>query len=414
MATEIADNRSPAGARFYKCSLQVNPHHYGRTFRGKDSGGDAISHAQAIVDRAVELDIEVLAVTDHNSVGSIATFRSAARNRDVYIFPGFELASSEGVHVLCLYPPDTELDRLERYLGEFGIHDTHPSSDPANKPLGAVLELVRRQGGVSIAAHVTGNGGLFKVLRGKPRIRAWQDKNLIAIQIPGTVEDLPQDVNQIVRNRNPDYRRAHAPEPGLAIAAVNSRDIVETQQLEEQAATCWIKMHEVSIDGLRQAFLDPGSRIRLNSEEGEFEPEEHMELVSLGWEGGFLDGVSVRLSPNLNVLIGGRGTGKSTIVESIRGVLGLAPIGEDARKAHDGIVRHVLRNGTKISLQVRVQRPRVREYRIERTIPNPPIVREADGEVLHLAPTDILPGIEAYGQHEISELARSPDKLTSS
>ena len=412
MATEIADSRTPAGARFYRCALQVNPHHYGHTFRGQDSGGDAISHAQAIVDKAVELDIEVLAVTDHNSVNSIAAFRSAARNRGVHIFPGFELASSEGVHVLCLYPPDTELDRLERYLGEFGIHDTHPSSDPANKAFGDVLDLVHRRGGVSIAAHVTGSGGLFKVLQGQPRIRAWQDKNLIAAQIPGTVEGLPQDVNQIVRNRNPDYRRAHAPEPGVAIAAVNARDIVETQQLEERAATCWIKMHEVSIDGLRQAFLDPGSRIRLNSEEGEFEPEEHMELVSLGWEGGFLDGVSVRLNPSLNVLIGGRGTGKSTIVESIRGVLGLAPIGEDARKAHDGIVRHVLRNGTKISLRVRVQRPGVREYRIERTIPNPPIVREADGEVLHLAPTDILPGIEAYGQHEISELARSPDKLT--
>ncbi len=72
----------------------------------------------------------------------------------------------------------------------------------------------------------------------------------------------------------------------------------------------------------------------------------------------------------------------------------------------------MLRNGTKISLRVRVQRPGVREYRIERTVPNPPLVREADGEVLHLAPTDILPRVEVYGQHEISELARSPDKLT--
>ncbi len=93
-------------------------------------------------------------------------------------------------------------------------------------------------------------------------------------------------------------------------------------------------------------------------------------------------------------------------------MLGLAPIGEEARHAQEGIVRHVLRNGTKISLRVRVQRPGVREYRIERTVPNPPLVREADGEVLHLAPTDILPRVEVYGQHEISELARSPDKLT--
>lgn len=412
MSTVIADSQNPAGARFYRCALQVNPHHYGRTFRGHESDGDTISHAQAIVSKASELGIEVIAVTDHNSVSSVAAFRSAALNRNIHIFPGFELASSEGVHVLCIYPPDTELDRLERYLGEFGIHDTHPSSEPANKAFTAILDAVHNQGGVSIAAHVTGSGGLFKVLRGQPRIRAWQSENLIAAQIPGTVDGLPQETSEIVRNRNPDYRRTHAPEPSLSIAAINAKDVVEPSQLEDRSATSWIKMHEVGVDGLRQAFLDPGSRIRLNPENGEFKPEEHMELVSLGWEGGFLDGVTVRLNPNLNVLIGGRGTGKSTIVESIRGVLGLSPIGEDARKAHEGITRHVLRSGTKITLRVRVQRPGPHEYRIERTIPNPPIVREADGEVLHLAPTDILPRVEAYGQHEISELARSPDKLT--
>ncbi|MCY4057934.1 MAG: phosphoesterase, partial [Gammaproteobacteria bacterium] len=275
-----------------------------------------------------------------------------------------------------------------------------------------ILEAVRSQGGIAIAAHVTNDGGLFRVLSGQPRIRAWRDENLLAVQIPGIVEDLPQDILQIVKNQNIDYRRAHAPENGLAIAVVNAKDIVNPGQLDVPSATCWIKMQEVSIDGLRQAFLDPGSRIRLNPKEGKFAPDEHMEIVTVGWEGGFLDGVTVHLNPNLNVLIGGRGAGKSTVVESIRSALGLDPIGEEARKAHDGIIRQVLRNGTKISLLVRVQRPAVHEYRIERTIPNPPLVREVHGEVLHRTPTDILPRIEAYGQHEISELARSPEKLT--
>ncbi len=408
----IVDTRHPAGARFYKCALQVNPHHYGETFRGKPSGGDTISHAQAIVDKAVELGIEVLAVTDHNSVDGVAAFRSASLNRPVHIFPGFELSSSEGVHLLCLYPPDTGDDQLGRYLGEFGIRVTSPFTQLATKTFAEILEAVHSQGGIAIAAHVTNDRGLFRVLSGQPRIRAWQDENLLAVQIPGLIEDLTQDLRPILQNQNPQYRRTHAPEHGLSIAVVNAKDIVQPEQLDDRAATSWIKMHEVSIDGLRQAFLDPGSRIRLNSKDGEFESEEHMELVSLGWEGGFLDGVSVRLNPNLNVLIGGRGTGKSTIVESIRSVLGLVPIGDEARKAHDGIVRHVLRSGTKVSLRVRVQRPGVREYRIERTIPNPPLVRDACGEALHLAPTDILPRIEAYGQHEISELVRSPDKLT--
>jgi hypothetical protein len=75
-------------------------------------------------------------------------------------------------------------------------------------------------------------------------------------------------------------------------------------------------------------------------------------------------------------------------------------------------VRQVLRSGTKISLLVRAHRPALREYRIERTIPNPPLVRDENGDVSNLAPQDVLPRIEVYGQHEISELTKSREKLT--
>lgn len=408
---ESALKLSP-GARFYKCALQVNPHHYAGTFRGEASNGDARGYARAIVEKAAKLNITVLAITDHNSVSSVAAFRAAAKGTNVHIFPGFELASNEGVHVLCLYPPDTSGEKLERYLGEFGIRDTSPSSALSIKNFSDVLRCVQSQGGIAIAAHVTNDGGLFTVLKGQARIRAWQHENLLAVQIPGHVEDLPQEYRQIIENRDPNYRREHAAEEGLAIAVVNAKDVVKPADLEDRATTCWIKMSEVSIEGLRQAFLDPGSRIRLNPKTGTLEPERHAELVALAWEGGFLDGVAVHLNPNLNVLVGGRGTGKSTVVESIRAALGLEPIGDEARKTHDGIVRHVLRNGTKISLLVRVQRPGVREYRIERTIPNPPLVREANGAVSNLTPLDILPRIEVYGQHEISELTKSREKLT--
>ncbi len=400
------------GARFYRCALQVNPYHYAQTYQGQDTQDDDISYAQKIVDEAVKLGIEVLAITDHNNVDGVAAFRSASLNYPVHIFPGFELCSSEGVHLLCLYSPDIGDDQLGRYLGECGIRDTNPSAQIATKSFADILQTVDSQGGITIAAHVTNNSGLFKVLSGQPRIRAWQDKNLLSIQIPGVIEDLPQDIRQIVENKNIDYIRSHAPENGIGIAVLNAKDITGPDQLDDPSATCWIKMQEVTIDGLRQAFLDPGSRVRLNTKKRRFEPDEHMEIVSVGWDGGFLDGIIVHLNPNLNVLVGGRGAGKSTVVESIRSALGLEPVGVEAQKAHDGIVRQVLRNGTKISLVVRVHRPIMREYRIERTIPNPPLVRAADGTVLQSAPTDILPRVEAYGQHEISEISRSREKLT--
>jgi len=130
-------------------------------------------------------------------------------------------------------------------------------------------------------------------------------------------------------------------------------------------------MSDVSIEGLRQAFLDPASRISLASDPS---PEEHTEFIAMTWYGGFLDSAAIHLNENLNVLIGGRGTGKSTIIESIRYVLGMEPLGEEALKAHSGIVRQVLRSGTKISMLVRSYHPDERYYLIERTIPNPPVV----------------------------------------
>ena len=400
------------GAEFHRCALQVNPYTYGPKFRGQRGSSNAETHAKAIVEKAAKISVSVLAITNHNDASGVAPFREAAAGRGITIFPGFELTSTEGIHILCIYSPHTAEVQLRLFLGSFGITKPEPSSDLSNKSFAEILGQVRKQGGVSIAAHVTSNHGLLRVLDGQARIRAWRDANLLAIQISQHVQDLHQSDRAIVENSNPDYSRVHAASENLAIAVVNASDIVDPVSLEQPSATCWIKMSEVSIEGLRQAFLDPGSRIRLNPQLGKMETEDHAELVAMAWEGGFLDGGAVHFSQNLNVLLGGRGAGKSTIIESARYVLDLDPIGEDARKAHEGIVHQVLRSGTKISLLVRSMRPAPREYTIERIIGNSPVVRDQDGQLSNLLPKEVLPRIEVYGQHEISELTNSPEKLT--
>ena len=72
----------------------------------------------------------------------------------------------------------------------------------------------------------------------------------------------------------------------------------------------------------------------------------------------------------------------------------------------------MLKNGTKISLLVRSHKPSPRCYTIERTVPNPPIVKDEHGAVLTLNPREVMPGVEIFGQHEISELTKSREKLT--
>ena len=80
-----------------------------------------------------------------------------------------------------------------------------------------------------------------------------------------------------------------------------------------------------------------------------------MWIESIRIEGGSLDGFRQNLSPGLNVLIGGRGTGKSSVIELIRFCLG-APsssdaMGKDAREhalgvLGDGKVVITLTNGS--------------------------------------------------------------------
>jgi len=401
----------PSGAHFVRCALQVNPHHYLENYRNSPHDGDAQSHAASLVEKARELGIGVLAITDHNSVQDVETFREAAEGSGVTVLPGFELESTDGIHVLCIYDSDTTTDQLNRLLGEFGIREPEPSRDNCSHDFAAILEKVSSQGGIAIAAHAFGEKGLFKALRKSARALAWRNENLLAIQIPSSIDGLNEGERSIIRNDEPEYARPYKAGQRQAIAVVNAKDVAIVSDLGDQGATTLIKFAgQPSVEGLRQAFLDPDSRVRLNTDE---ELEEHSELAAIAWEGGgFLDGGAIHFNPNLNVLVGGRGTGKSTVIESIRYALDLEPAGDEARNAHRDIVRHVLRSGTKVSLLVRSLHPAERRYRIERTVPNPPVVRNDEGEILNLRPIDVLPRVEVFGQHEISELTRSGSKLT--
>jgi len=256
---------------------------------------------------------------------------------------------------------------------------------------------------ICIAAHVAAPGGLLKTLSGQSAINAWRSPHLLACALPGPVSDAPANLRPIIDNTNPDYRRDRP------VAVINAKDVNDPADLDQLGSVTAIKMSHPDYEGVKQAILDPGSRIRLASDP---EPEEHTEFIALQWAGGFLDGAAVHFNENLNVLVGGRGTGKSTVIESIRAVLGLSPVGEQAGKAHEGLMKDVLRSGTQISLLLKSPHPSPREYLIERTLPNPPIVKTPDGETLGLSPAEVAPRVEVFGQHEISELARNPQERT--
>jgi PHP family Zn ribbon phosphoesterase len=403
----------PYGARFYRCALQINPYAYLQEFRGNEGSifTDEDDYNRAMITAFKEKEITVISVTDHYRVDNSQKLVQAAQQAGILVFPGFEAVTKEGIHILCLFPLDKSRDEMIGILGECGVSVGISGSPPGNKDAIELLECIRKHGGICIAAHILSSGGLFKVLNGQPRANVWKSPDLLACSIAGSVEDTPQGEREILKNKNPVYKR----EKNREVAVLNAQDVTKPDDLDKQGGSCWIKMSDVSIEGLRQAFLDPKSRIRLQSDPS---PGDHAQFVSLSWQGGdfhFHDKTAIHFNPDLNVLVGGRGTGKSTIVESLRYVLNLEPLGDEARKAHEGVIKHVLKSGTKISLLVRAHRPLLgapHHYTIERTIPSPPVVKDEKGDILDLQPVDIIPQAEVFGQHEISELTKDKAKLT--
>ena len=392
----------PNGARFYRCALQVNPFAYLQRHGKQTTFDTEKDYNQAIVDACLRNNIEVVAVTDHYRFEHSQALVRALRSAGIFVFPGFEAVTKDGVHFLCLFDLDQE-DTLERIIGDCGVHDKSEVSPTGKLDSIELLSHAKDWKAMCIAAHVEEGGGLLYRLRGKPRANVWKSTDLLACAIRGRIEDAPEGIRTILLNKDPAHKRKRA------VAVINASDVIDPTDLEKESASCFIKMSEISVEALRQAFLDSDSRIRLN---GDPEPEPHAEFVALAWEGGFLRDTCVHFNSNLNVLVGGRGAGKSTLIESLRYALGMTPLGDDARSAHKGVIQKVLGPGTKISLSVRSHKPAPRHYTIERSVPNPPVVKDDRGDVLTLTPSDVIPNVEIYGQHEVSELTKSREKLT--
>ncbi len=57
-----------------------------------------------IVLAAEEKQLDIIAITDHNSMANVWAVMQAAVGHDLMVIPGMEVATSEDVHVICLFP----------------------------------------------------------------------------------------------------------------------------------------------------------------------------------------------------------------------------------------------------------------------------------------------------------------------
>ena len=132
----------------------------------------------------------------------------------------------------------------------------------------------------------------------------------------------------------------------------------------------------------------------------------HHNLLSLEISGGFLQGAALEFADGLNCLIGGRGTGKTRVLEFLRFALGLMPdrhLDPDRAKALDKLVRANLDSGV---VRLRVRNKRGMNYTAERSYDDKIRVLDEQGNAVPISlDRDLIFTADVYSQNEIEEIA---------
>jgi ABC-type lipoprotein export system ATPase subunit len=287
--------------------------------------------------------VDAVAVTDHNCSDWIEPLQQALTTlnaerpagwRPLVLFPGVEISAGDGLHLLALFAPGTSNAQLGGLLhGKLnGWRADKPSAErQCTQSTADVIDAVHALGGLAIPAHADKvNGLLF-----------------------GRVDALGQFQPQVASRCIDDVlQRADALELQDAASAaqahfagkLSGRAIVAGSDAPHRTANAgrramWVKMTQPNFDGLRLALLDPESALQRALPDTP--PPQTMPglwIRSLTVENLHLrrSGVGplqVQFNPAYNAVIGGRGSGKSTLIECLR--LALARDGELQRLGGD-------------------------------------------------------------------------------
>lgn len=266
-------------------------------------------------------EVDCVVVADHNSGVWIDPLKQELHRmvqerppgyRELILFPGIEISVNGGIHVLAILDPSKGTADIDTLVGRVDYSGTKGSSDGVTtKSLLEVIDVITKAGGLAIPAHVDEPKGLFESVTGETLRDILQNKDVYAMEIidrgykkPGLYQQEKTGWTEVLGSD------AHHP-VGMG---------------DEKYPGCrytWVKMGHPGIEGLRLALLD-GQLSILRSDEATVNPNMHSSEViesfevSRGLYLGQSKTFSLRMNPWLNAIIGGRGTGKSTIVEFMR------------------------------------------------------------------------------------------------
>jgi len=323
--------------------------------------GNENDFCRLYVEKLKEQNINAGVITNHNKFdkNEFVAIRKKAIKEGIGLFAGVEFSLKEGIHILVVFDDkwyQGETDNINKFLDNafYGITNyDKPNYPNSNFNLKETVEALDKIGHdyFIVLAHIDDTNGLFTELRGRTQedfVKQESFNRVLAVQKSANLENYNK-LNLWLNRKS-------------KIACVEGSDNAHGGiEAIGKGKVTYIKIGDFNFEALTFALTDSEYRVSPKDK-----PEiKNSYIKSIAFEGGLLEGTKIDFSPELNNLIGIRGSGKSSLLEVLRYVLGISlPVNAADPEYKNSLVERSMGSGGKAI--VTVVNKQNEEYRIEK------------------------------------------------
>jgi hypothetical protein len=320
------------GAHYHSCDLQVHSPLDGRwKGKGNASEEERRAYAGSLVAACRSRGLQAIAITDHHEMSFLPyVWRAAAEERHadgepvavderLIVFPGMELTLGVPCQALLIFDSDFPEDLFSLATNALAI-----PPDQSVGRLDHIQSLVKLKEELDKHTYLKEryiifpnvSEGQFSLLR-KGQAGKYVEMPCVGGYVDGPFHKLGDGNKNILAGKAQEYGHRR-------IATVQTSDNRNANHDLLGNHRTWIKWAISTAEALRQACLAEESRI---SREEPALPSVRIESLNVT-NSSFLGPIALKCNPQYNALIGGRGTGKSSILEYLRWGICDQPSGE--------------------------------------------------------------------------------------
>lgn len=318
------------GAHFYRCDFQVHtPRDLNWNGACPTSSEERKHYAEEFIAACRKNGLHAVAITDHHDTAFYSYIKEAAQGeldddgtpieegRRIVVFPGMELTLGVPCQALLLFDANFPAEFLSTIPTILAVTPNDPSlpkhaevirlGNIKNlKNLCDLLDEREHLKGHYILLPNVGENGDFSLLR-KGFASHYKEMPCVGGYVDGSIDK--------VGTGNRKIHQGGAKEYGFKrIGVFQTSDNRRADFANLGQHTSWVKWTVPSAEALRQACLAQETRISNTEPQLPALIIQSLEISN----SKFLGPIAISFNPQLNCLIGGRGTGKSTILEYLR------------------------------------------------------------------------------------------------